>query len=58
LLGARLGSGAVSELLQDRSNCMVGLIKDRVETTSFDTVLKKRKPFNKKFIELAEMLGN
>lgn len=58
LLGTRLGSAAVSELLQNQSNCMVGLVKDKVETTPFDIVLKKRKPFNKKFIELAEMLGN
>ena len=58
LLGTRLGSAAVSELLQNKSNCMVGLVKGKVETTPLDVVLKKRKAFNKKFIELAEMLGN
>ncbi len=58
LLGTRLGSAAVSELLQNKSNCMVGLVKGKVETTPLDDVLKKRKPLDEKFIKLAEMLGN
>ncbi len=57
LLGSRLGSGAISELLSGNSNCMVGSINGKIATTSFDDVLSKSKSFDENLIKLAKTLG-
>jgi len=58
VLGAKLGSAAVNRLLNGESNCMVGLVKNEVDATSLDIVLKNRKVFDQNLIQLAETLGN
>jgi 6-phosphofructokinase 1 len=57
VLGARLGSEAVLKLIDGQSNCMVGLIKNDIVVSTFESVLKKKKEFGPKLIELAEILG-
>jgi 6-phosphofructokinase 1 len=58
LLGSKLGSAAVCELLKGNSSCMVGMINGEVVTTPIDVVTKKKKEFDAKLIRLAEILGN
>jgi 6-phosphofructokinase 1 len=57
LLGSRLGSAAVRELLNGNSNCMVGIIRGDVKTTPLDDVLGKKKDFDENLIHLARTLG-
>jgi 6-phosphofructokinase 1 len=57
LLGSRLGSAAVRELLNGNSNCMVGIIRGDVKTTPLDDVLSKKKDFDENLIKLAKTLG-
>jgi 6-phosphofructokinase 1 len=57
LLGSRLGSAAVRELLDGNSNCIVGIIKGEVETTPLDDVLGRKKDFDENLIGLARTLG-
>jgi 6-phosphofructokinase 1 len=57
LLGSRLGSAAVRELLNGNSNCMVGIIRGDVKTTPLDDVLGKKKDFDENLINLARTLG-
>jgi 6-phosphofructokinase 1 len=58
LLGSKLGSAAVCELLKGNSNCMVGMIRGEIVTTPIDVVTKKKKTFDESLIRLAELLGN
>jgi 6-phosphofructokinase 1 len=58
LLGAKLGSAAVCQLLDGNSNCMVGIINGEIKTTSIDEVLKNKRTLDSRLIELAERLGN
>lgn len=57
LLGSRLGSAAVSQLLSGNSNCMVGSIHGEIATTSFDDVFSKSKSFDENLMKLAKTLG-
>lgn len=57
LLGSRLGSAAINELLKGNSNCMVGTVKGDVKTTPLDDVLSKKKSFDENLINLAKTLG-
>lgn len=57
LLGSRLGSAAVRELLSGNSNCMVGILKGDVKTTSLDDVIRNKKDFDENLINLAKTLG-
>jgi 6-phosphofructokinase 1 len=58
VLGAKLGSAAVNQLLCGNSNCMVGSIHGEIQTTPIDEVLKNKRPLDDKLMELAERLGN
>ena len=57
LLGSRLGSAAVRELLNGNSSCMVGILKGDVKTTSLDDVIRNKKDFDENLINLAKTLG-
>jgi len=57
LLGSRLGSAAVRELLSGNSSCMVGILKGDVKTTSLDDVIRNKKDFDENLINLAKTLG-
>jgi 6-phosphofructokinase 1 len=58
VLGARLGSEAVKELLKGNSNCMVGQVKSEIVTTKLEVVLKIKNKLDDRLIHLAETLGN
>ncbi len=58
VLGSRLGSAAVTELIAGKSNCMVGLVKDEIITTPLDVILRTKNVFDERIIALAETLGN
>jgi 6-phosphofructokinase 1 len=57
LLGSRLGSAAVKELLNGNSSCMVGILKGDVKATSLEEVLHNKKGFDENLINLAKTLG-
>jgi len=57
LLGSRLGSAAVKELLNGKSSCMVGILKGDIRTTSLDDVLRNKKDFDENLFNLAKTLG-
>lgn len=58
VLGARLGSAAICQLLSGNSNCMVGMVKGEIAATPIDIVLKNKRVFDERLIQLAETLGN
>jgi hypothetical protein len=45
------------KLLEEKSGCMVGLVKNEVKVSSFDSVLSKKKGLGPNLIKLAEVLG-
>jgi 6-phosphofructokinase 1 len=57
VLGSRLGSEAVINLLDGKSDCMVGLVKNEVTITSFEDVFSNKKELGPRLIKLAEVLG-
>lgn len=58
VLGSRLGSAAICQLLEGNSSCMVGMVNGDVVATPLDAVLKNKKVFDQRLISLAETLGN
>ena len=57
VLGSRLGSSAVLKLLKGESSCMVGLVKNELKITSFETVFNNKRELGPNLIKLAGILG-
>ena len=57
VLGSRLGSSAVLKLLKDESGCMVGLVKNELKVSSFETVFNNKRELGPNLIKLAGILG-
>lgn len=58
LLGSRLGSAAVDEMLKGNTGVVVGLTKSELSTTPLDLVVKSRKPLDPWCLEAADMLAS
>ncbi|MDZ4756570.1 MAG: 6-phosphofructokinase [Bacteroidota bacterium] len=57
LLGSRLGSGAVVELLEGETNKMVGLVSNELLLTPFAEAVGKRKQVDRSLLKLASILA-
>ncbi len=57
LLSTRLGASAVQKLAQGVSGVMVGLIGNKIETTSLEQVTERRKELDLTFYDMAEILA-
>jgi 6-phosphofructokinase 1 len=57
VLASRLGSGAVSALLEGKRNVMIGLVNNKIHYASFDDAINKIKPIDNDLLALAEMLA-
>ncbi len=57
LLGSRLGSGAVVELLEGETNKMVGIVSNELVLTSFAEAIGKSKQVDKNLLKLASILA-
>lgn len=58
LLGSRLGSAAVDEMLKGNTGVVVGITKSELSTTPLDIVVKSRKPLDPWCLEAADMLAS
>jgi len=43
--------------MDNDSSCMVGLVENKIKTSSFDTVFDNKKELGPNLIKLAEVLG-
>ncbi|MDR3724374.1 MAG: ATP-dependent 6-phosphofructokinase [Terracidiphilus sp.] len=57
LLGTRLGSAAVEELIKGNTGVLVGMHKGDLITTPLDVVVKSKKELDPWFLEAVEMLA-
>jgi len=57
LLGSRLGSGAVVELLEGETNKMVGIVSNELVLTSFAEAIGKSKQVDRNLLKLASILA-
>lgn len=57
LLATRLGASAVKKLAQEVSGVIVGLIGNKIETTSLEQVTERRKELDITFYNMAEVLA-
>ncbi len=57
LLGSRTGMAAVEGLLKGESNCMAGVMNDRIAYTSFEDCITKTKPLKEDYLRLQEILS-
>lgn len=57
ILGSRTGMAAVEGLMKGESNCMAGVINDRVVYTSFEDCITKEKPLKEDYLRLQEILS-
>ena len=57
LLASRLGHAAVELLLEGQENVAVGLVNDRIQTTSFDDAISKHKLPREELIGMASILA-
>ena len=57
VLSSRLGSEAVLKLLEGESGCMVGLVKNEIKVSTFNSVLNKKRGLSPTQIKMAEVLG-
>ena len=57
LLATRLGASAVKKLAQEVSGVIVGLIGNRIETTSLEQVTERHKELDITFYNMAEVLA-
>lgn len=57
LLGSRLGSAAVVELLEGESGKMLGVVSNELILTTFDDAIRLAKPVDKSLLKLAEILA-
>lgn len=57
VLASRLGVKAVEELLDGKSNQMVGLIKNRVTTTNIEEAIKRTHDINRELLRISDILS-
>lgn len=57
VLGSRLGFGAVEAIIAGKSNCMVGIINNKIKHTPFADAITKNKHPNKDLVRMAEILA-
>lgn len=57
LLGSRLGSAAVVELLEGETNKMVGIVSNELMLTPFADAINNRKTVDRNLLRLAEVLA-
>lgn len=57
VLASRLGFGAVEAIIAGKSNCMVGIINNKVKHTPFADAITKNKHPNKELVRMAEILA-
>ena len=57
ILASRLGYAAVEGLLAGKSNCMAGVINDKVVYTPFEKTINLKKNPEQELIQIAEILG-
>ncbi len=57
VLGSRLGFGAVEAIIAGKSNCMVGIINNKIKHTPFGDAITKNKHPNKDLVRMAEILA-
>ena len=57
LLATRLGAGAIERLAQGEQGMLVGLLKGEIAGTPLDEVVAKRKPLDRKLLDLARVLA-
>jgi 6-phosphofructokinase 1 len=58
LLGTRLGSAAVDEMIKGNTGVVVGITKSELSTTPLATVVASRKPLDPWCLEAADMLAS
>lgn len=57
LLATRLGTAAIQQLAQGASGVMVGLVGNKIQTSSLEEVTKRRKELDLAFYDMAEVLA-
>lgn len=57
VLASRLGVKAVEELLDDKSNIMVGLVNNTVITTDIEKAIKSSHDINRELLRIADILS-
>jgi 6-phosphofructokinase 1 len=57
LLGTRLGSEAVEQMLAGNTGVLVGIIKGELATTPLDVVVKSKKPLDPWFLKATDILA-
>lgn len=57
VLGSRMGFGAVEAIIAGKSNCMVGIINNKIKHTPFGDAITKNKHPNKDLVRMAEILA-
>jgi 6-phosphofructokinase 1 len=57
LLATRIGAGAVERLAQGKQGVLIGLLKGEIAATPLDEVVARRKPLDRKLLDLARMLA-
>ena len=57
VLASRLGFGAVEGILAGQKGVMCGLVNAKIEFTSFDEAINKRKAPDEDLIRMAEILA-
>jgi 6-phosphofructokinase 1 len=57
VLASRLGFGAVEAIIAGKSNCMVGIINNKIKHTPFVDAITKNKHPNKDLVRMAEILA-
>jgi 6-phosphofructokinase 1 len=58
LLGTRLGSSAVDEMLKGNTGVVIGIIKSELSTTPLEKVVTSRKPLDPWCLDAADMLAS
>ena len=57
ILGSRIGLGAVEGLINGKSNCMVGIMNNKLVYSSFEDAITKQKPLTADLIRMVEILS-
>jgi len=57
VLASRLGIAAVEQLLAGKSNLMIGMINNKIETTSFEKAIKHHQEISPKLLDIVKLLS-
>ena len=58
ILASRMGAAAISALLEDQRNVMIGIQHDKITYTPFTQAIKKNKPLQEDLINVLKMLSH